>query len=156
MAAALLALAVVALLVVATNPFALVFLLPSLHAWLWVSHARSRPLWSRILLIAAGLIGPLLLLGSLSWRYGLGLDAPWYLAELTATGYVQLPAVVIAAGWLAAAGQVAALSVGRYAPYPSAAERPPRGPIRETVRRTVLTVRARRRASQAGRKALEG
>src|SRR4029077_10125749 len=33
---ALLALAVVALLVVATNPFALVFVLPSLHAWLWL------------------------------------------------------------------------------------------------------------------------
>ena len=145
-----------ALLVVATNPFALVFLLPSLHAWLWLPHARTHPLWARAALLAAGLLGPLLLLGSLAWRYGLGLDAPWYLAELTATGYIRLPAVVIAAGWLAAAGQVTALSIGRYAPYPSAAERPPRGPIRETVRRTVLTVRARRHASETGRKALEG
>jgi hypothetical protein len=98
----------------------------------------------------------LLLLGSLAWRYGLGLDAPWYLAELTATSYVHLPAVVIAAGWLAAAGQVTALAIGRYAPYPSAAEQPPRGPIRETVRRIVLTVRARRHASETGRRALEG
>jgi hypothetical protein len=103
------------------------------------------------------LVGPLLLLGSLAWRYGLGFDAPWYLAELTATGYVRLPAVVIAAGWLAAAGQVTALAAGRYAPYPNAAELPPRGPIRETVRHIVLTVRkARRRESEAGRKALEG
>jgi hypothetical protein len=155
-AAALLALAVVALLVVATNPFALVFLLPSLHAWLWLPHARRRPLWERAALLAAGLLGPLLLLGSFAWRYGLGLDAPWYLAELTATGYVRLPAVVIAAGWLAAAGQLTALSIGRYAPYPSAAERPPRGPIRETVSRIALTVRARRHASETGRKALEG
>ncbi len=155
-AAALLALAVVALLVVATNPYALVFLLPSLHAWLWLSHARARPLWARAALLVAGSIGPLLLLGSLAWRYGLGLDAPWYLAELTATGYVQLPSVVIAAGWLAAAGQMAALATGRYAPYPSAAERPPRGPMRETVRRIVLTVRARKRESETGRKALEG
>ena len=155
-AAALLALAVVALLVVATNPFALVFLLPSLHAWLWLPHARARPLWAPVALLAAGSLGPLLLLGSLAWRYGLGLDAPWYLAELTATGYVRLPSVVIAAGWLAAAGQMAALATGRYAPYPSAAERPPRGPIRETVRRIVLTVRARRRESETGRKALEG
>jgi hypothetical protein len=155
-AAALLALAVVALLVVATNPFALVFLLPSLHAWLWLPHARARPLWAPAALLAAGSIGPLLLLGSLAWRYGLGLDAPWYLAELTATGYVRLPSVVIAAGWLAAAGQMTALATGRYAPYPSAAERPPRGPIRETVRRIVLTVRARRRESETGRKALEG
>ena len=155
-AAALLALAVVALLVVATNPFALVFLLPSLHAWLWLPHARARPLWARAVLLAAGSIGPLLLLGSLAWRYGLGLDAPWYLAELTATGYVRLPSVVIAAGWLAAAGQMTALATGRYAPYPNAAERPPRGPIRETVRRIVLTVRARKRESETGRKALEG
>ena len=155
-AGALVALAVVALLVVATNPYALVFLLPSLHAWLWLPHARARPLWTRAALLVGGLLGPLLLLGSLAWRYGLGLDAPWYLAELTAAGYVQLPAVVIAAGWLAAAGQVTALSIGRYAPYPSAAERPPRGPIRETVRRIVLTVGARRRESEAGRKALEG
>jgi peptidase M28-like protein len=158
LAAALLALAVLALLVVATNPFALLFLLPSLHAWLWLLHAGSRPLWTRAALLAAGLLGPLLLLGSLAWRYGLGLDAPWYLAELTATGYVRLPAVVIAAGWLGAAGQVTALSMGRYAPYPSAAEHPPRGPIREVVRRIVLTVRARRRASETAQKgkALEG
>lgn len=158
MAAVLLALAVLALLVVATNPYALLFLLPSLHAWLWLLNARNRPLWARTALLLAGLLGPLLLLGSLAWRYGLGLDAPWYLAELTATGYIRLPAVVIAAGWLAAAGQVTALSVGRYAPYPSAAERPPRGPVREAARRIILTVRARRSASERGRtgKALEG
>ena len=154
--AALLALAVVALLVVATNPFALIFLLPSLHAWLWLPHVRQRPAWARAALVAAGLLGPLILIGSLAWRFDLGLDAPWYLAELAATGYVKLPAIVIAVGWLAGAEQVAALAGGRYAPYPSAAERPPRGPIRETVRRAVLTVRARRRASHTERKALEG
>ncbi len=155
--AALLALSVLALLVVATNPFALVFLLPSLHAWLWLPHFRERPLWSRAAILAAGFLGPVLLLGSLALRYHLGLDAPWYLAELTATGYVKLPAVVIAVGWLAAAGQVAALAAGRYAPYPSAQERPPRGPLRETVRRIVLTVReARKRASQTERRALGG
>ena len=154
--AALLALAVVALLVVATNPFALVFVLPSLHAWLWLPHVRGRSAWARAALVAAGYLGPLILLGSLAWRYDLGLDAPWYLAELTATGYVKLPAVVIVAGWLAGAGQVAALAAGRYAPYPRASERPPRGPIRETVRRLLLTVRARRRASETERRALQG
>jgi hypothetical protein len=154
--AALLALAVAALLVVATNPYALLFLLPSLHAWLWLPHFRTRPLWARAALLVGGFLGPLLLLGSLALRYQLGLDAPWYLAELTATGYVRLPAVVIAAGWLAAAGQITALAAGRYAPYPSAAERPPRGPIRETVRRLVLTVRERRRASEVERRALGG
>jgi hypothetical protein len=155
--AALLALAVVGLLVVATNPFALLFLLPSLHAWLWLPHARTQPMWVRVAVLAAGLLGPLLLGASLALRYHLGFDSPWYLAELTAIGYVKLPALVIAAGWMAAAGQMTALATGRYAPYPSARERPPRGPLRETVRRTVLTVRAaRKRASSAERRALEG
>jgi hypothetical protein len=155
--AALLALAVVGLLVVATNPFALVFLLPSLHAWLWLPHVRVRPIWTRIAVLAAGFLGPLLLGGSLALRYHLGLDTPWYLAELTAVGYVKLPAVVIAVGWLAAAGQMTVLATGRYAPYPSARERPPRGPLRESIRRVVLTVRGtRRRASNAERRAMQG
>jgi hypothetical protein len=153
---ALLALAVVALLVVATNPFALIFLLPSLHAWLWLPHVRPRPIWTRLAVLAAGFLGPLLLLASFATRYRLGLDTPWYLGELMATGYVHLPALAIAVGWLAAAGQMTALTIGRYAPYPSARERGPRGPLREVVRRTVLTVRAARKPS-AGieQKALE-
>ena len=155
--AALLALAVVALLVVATNMFALVFLLPSLHSWLWLPHVRRKPLGTRLAVLGAGFLGPLLLFGSFAARYGLGLDTPWYLAELTATGFVRLPALAIAIGWLAAAGQVSALTVGRYAPYPSARERPPRGPLREVVRRSVLTVRdARRRRAGAERRAMEG
>jgi peptidase M28-like protein len=155
--AALLALAVVALLVVATNMFALIFLLPSLHAWLWLPHVRRKPLGTRLAVLGAGFLGPLLLFGSFAARYGLGLDTPWYLAELTATGFVRLPALAIAIGWLAAAGQVCALTVGRYAPYPSARERPPRGPLREVVRRSVLTVRdARRRRAGAERRVMEG
>jgi peptidase M28-like protein len=154
--AALLALGVVALLVVATNPFALIFLLPSLHAWLWLPQYRTKPAWARAALFAAGLLGPALLLGSLAWRYHLGLDAPWYLAELGATGYVKFSAVVIAVGWLAAAGQMASLAAGRYAAYPSAAERPPRGPVREAIRQVVLTVRsARKGSSESERKAME-
>jgi hypothetical protein len=155
--ASLLALAVVALLVVATNPFALLFLLPSLHFWLWLPHVRRHPIWTRLAVLAAGFLGPLLLLGSFAFRYGLGLDTPWYLAELVATGYVKLAAVAIAVAWLGAAGQMTALAVGRYAPYPSARERPPRGPLREAARRTVLTVRgARRTRPGSERKALEG
>jgi Peptidase family M28 len=155
--AALLALAVIALLVVATNPFALVFLLPSLHAWLWLPHVRAKPVWTRAAVLAAGFLGPLLLVASLALRYDLGLDTPWYLAELAAIGYVKLPAVAIAAVWLAAAGQMTALTAGRYAPYPSARERPPRGPLRESVRKTVLTVRAaRKRRLQEEQRAIRG
>ena len=143
--AALLALGVVSLLVVATNAFALVLLLPSLHAWLWLPESRARPPWTRAAILVAGFAGPLLLLWSLGSRFGLGLHAPWYLLELTALGYVGLPALAITLAWAAAAAQLVALAAGRYAPYPAAGERPPRGPIRELVRKIILARRARRR-----------
>ena len=151
--AALLALAVVALLTVATNPFALIFVLPSLHAWLWLPQVRYRPLWLRAAVLLAGFAGPLLLLGSFAWRFDLGANAPWYLAQLVALGYVPLPTIVISLAWLAAAGQLAAVSAGRYAPYPSARERPPRGPIRELIRRLLLVILARRQEQELKRAA---
>ena len=125
-AAALLALGVVALLVVATNPFALIFLLPSLHVWLWLPQVRESPLWVRAAVLVAGFAGPLLLVWSFAARYGLGWDAPWYIAWLFALGYTPVPGFAIGLAWAAAAGQLVALVGGRYAPYPSAAERPPR------------------------------
>ena len=144
--AALLALGVVSLLVVATNAFALLLVLPSLHAWLWLPQSRAKPPWTRAAILVAGFAGPLLLLWSLGSRFGLGLHAPWYLLELTALGYVGVPALVITLAWAAAAAQLVALTVGRYAPYPAPGERPPRGPLRELVRKIVLARRARRRA----------
>ena len=155
-AGALLALGVVALLVVAVNPFALLFVLPSLHAWLWLPQVRSSAPWVRAAVLLAGLTGPALLLWSFSNRFGLGFDAPWYVAWLFALGYAPLPLFAIGLGWAAAAGQLTALAGGRYTPYPSAAERPPRGPVRETIRRVVLAQRRRRRASELERRALHG
>jgi hypothetical protein len=151
---ALLALAVVALLVVATNPYALVFLLPSLHAWLWLPQVRGRAIALRALVLLLGFAGPALLVWSFASRYGLGLDAPWYIAWLYSLRYAAAPGFVIGLAWAAAAAQLVALSAGRYAPYPTAAERPPRGPIRETVRQLVLA--RRRHASDAARRALHG
>ena len=80
--AALIGLGIVALLVLATNPYALVFFVPALHAWLWLPHVRlgRRPLGA--LLLVAGLAGPALIVLSLAFRFGLGFDAPWYLLEL--------------------------------------------------------------------------
>jgi hypothetical protein len=151
--AALLALGVVALLVVATNPFALIFLLPSLHIWLWLPQVRESRLWLRTIVLVAGFAGPLLLLWSFADRYGLGWDAPWYIAWLFAVGYAPAPGFVIALAWTAAAGQLVALVGRRYAPYPSVAERPPRGLLRELVRRLVLTRRRRRHAAARPRRA---
>ncbi len=142
---ALLGLAVVALLAVATNPFTLLFLLPSLHAWLWIPQARTSKLPARVGVLAVGLIGPALLLGWFGLHFGLGLDAPWYLTELLVVGFVSPATALVALGWLAVAWQLSALAAGRYAPYPSVSERPPRGPIRESIRRVVLYSRRRRR-----------
>jgi hypothetical protein len=141
--AAMLALGVVAVAVAAWNPYALVFVLPSLHAWLWLPHvADRRP--ARIALFVAGFAGPSLLLASFAVRFDMGLDAVWYLVALTSVGYVPTLLVVAALGWAAVAEQLGAIVVGRYAPYPAANERG-LGPIRQTIRQIVLT---RRRARQ--------
>jgi hypothetical protein len=151
--AALLVLAVLALLTIATNAFALIFLLPALHAWLWLPQLRESPVWMRSGVLLAGLIGPAILLGSFAWRFDLGSDAPWYVLELIAIGYVPLPSVVIGLAWLAAAGQLAAIAAGRYAPYPEARERPPRGPIRELIGRLLRLALGRRPARELRRAA---
>jgi hypothetical protein len=106
--------------------------------------------------LLVGFAGPLLLIWSFASRYGLGWDAPWYIAWLYALGYAPVVGFVITLGWAAAAGQLAALAAGRYAPYPSASERPPRGPFREIVRHVVLAQRRRRRAAELERRAAQG
>jgi hypothetical protein len=142
--AAMLALVLVAVVVAATNPYTLILVLPSLHAWLWLPHVAHRGLAWRAGVWAVGLAGPLLLLASFAFRYDLGFDAPWYLTALAAVGYVPLPLLLALLLWSAAAGQLAALAFGRYAPYPERWERSARGPLREAIRRAVLVGRRRR------------
>jgi peptidase M28-like protein len=139
--AALLVLGLIALLVMATNVYALLLFLPSMHAWLWLPQVRGRSPVVRGLVFAAGLIGPVLLLGLMAKRFGMGLDTPWYLAELTAIGYVPIVAVVLALAWVAVAAQLLVGTGGRYAPYPGAEP----GFVRSSVRTVVLGVRGRRR-----------
>ena len=154
--AALLGLGIVALLVLATNPFALIFFLPAMHAWLWLPQVQSGRLPARALVFLVGLTGPLLIVLSLALRFGLGFDAPWYVLELVAVGYVHLPAVAISLCGAACAAQLAVVAAGRYSPYPPAGERPARGPLRELVRQVVLALRARRRVAEARRQAIGG
>ena len=155
--AALLALGALALLFVATNPYALLFLLPSLHAWLWLPQVRRATAPVRLGVLALGLAGPALLLGEFAGRYGLGWDAPWYLAELHVVGYVPFIVAPLLVIWLAGTGQLAALAVRRYAPYPEVSELPPRGPVRRVLRDTYLAFHdRRRRAPAAVPEALEG
>lgn len=148
---ALLALSVVGLLVAATNPFALVFVLPSLHAWLWLPQVQTRHPGLRSAVFLAGFVGPACLVWSFATHYGLGWDAPWYVARLFAGGFAPLPLLVIGIGWLAAAGQLAAIAAGRYAPYPTPEERPRRGPIRELIRTLVVAQRRRTAVAEARR-----
>jgi peptidase M28-like protein len=119
---ALVVLAAVGTITFLWNPFALLIVLPSLHAWLWLPQLRGRRA-VRAAALLAGFTGPLLLLGSFASRFELGFDAPWYLLQLAAVGYVPLPAVGLALVWAAAAAQLTALATGRYAPYPSRRER---------------------------------
>lgn len=154
-AVALLALGLVALLVVSTNPYALIYLLPSLYAWLWLPQAFDRPGVVRGALLAAGFAGPVLLIVSFAEQQDLGLGAPWYLLSLLATGYVPWLAAAIGLVWLAAAAQLAALAGGRYAAYPDRGARPEESPLRALARRGAGAWRGRRSQDEE-RDALHG
>ena len=130
MAVALIALAVITLVLIVTNPHALLFVLPSAHAWLWLVQARGRDARLR----AAALRRRPRRAAAASWARwpsasGIGLDTPWYLAELTALGYVSAFTFILVLAWAAVAAQVLAVTTGRYAPYPSAEARPARGAV---------------------------
>jgi hypothetical protein len=153
--AALLVLGVVGLLLVAMNPYSVIFVLPSLHAWIWLPQLQRRPRPLRVALLAAGFAGPLLLLGSFAFRFDLGLDAPWYVAQLAAVGFVPFPSLLVVCAWLAVAAQLTALTAGRYAPYPRAGERPRLGPGRRLLRALVVAVH-RRRGESADDRAVAG
>lgn len=138
-------LAIVAVVIAIVHPYALVFVLPSLYAWLWLP-LRAR-LWPRALLYGLGLAGPILGLAILAREVGLSFAAAFlYVAGLVTVGYVPLGSVLLAIAWLGAAAQFAALAFGRYAPYAGGAERPPPGVVRESVATVARGVRARRYA----------
>ena len=134
LAVALAAVAVVALVAAVAKPYALVFVLPSLYAWLWLPLERA--LWQRVLLFATGLVGPVAALALLGDELGVSIvGAAVYVLGLATVGYVPLGSVLLALVWLAAAAQVMALALGRYAPYADGAEPPPPGAVRSILRR---------------------
>lgn len=125
-------LAVLAIVIGLAKPYALIFVLPSLYAWLWLP-LRTR-LWPRLVLFGVGLLGPLLGLLILASQTGLNLfDTCLYLASLATIGYVSWGSVLFALAWTAAAAQLAALALGRYSPYAGGDEPPPAGPLRNAI-----------------------
>jgi Sec-independent protein secretion pathway component TatC len=133
LAVALGALAVVAVALALTKPYALVFVLPSLYAWLWLPLERS--FRRRIAVFVLGLAGPAIALFVLGQELGVSiLDAGLYAIGLATVGYVSLWSVLVFLVWAAAAAQVGALAFGRYGPYAGGAEPPPPGPLRRTLR----------------------
>jgi hypothetical protein len=123
-ACALLAVAGAALAVAWLNSYALLFLLPPLHIWIWMPQVRHHRPWASLALLAAGLLGPLLIYWELAVRLNLGLSVFWYVPALAAVGFLKLRLLIIAAVLATASAQLAALAVGRYAPYPAASDRP--------------------------------
>ena len=134
-------LAVIALVIGLAEPYALVFVLPSLYAWLWLP-LRTR-MWTRAVLFGFGLFGPVAGLVVLSSQLNLGvLDTGLYVLGLATVGYISLGSVLLALAWAAAAGQLGALAFGRYAPYSNGVEPPPAGVVRSVIGPLVTRSRA--------------
>lgn len=115
-AVALLALGAIAIATAAVSPYSLLFLVPSLYAWLWLPQTHARSGWARDALYGIGLVGPVLALVSIAEQLGLGLDAPLYVTGLITAGFVPWATTLALIAWVAVASQLGALVAGRYVP----------------------------------------
>ncbi len=134
-AAALTALGLLAGITAVVNPFALVFLLPSLFTWLWLPALVGSAGWKRDVVYGLGLIGPVLFLVVTAERLELGLGVLPYTLRLFTSGYLSLTTALLLLAWVAVAAQLGALTGGRYAPYAGGVSPPPPGAIRSTTAR---------------------
>ncbi len=112
-AVALVALGAVAVATALVSPYGLVFVLPSLYAWLWLPQATGLV---RDVLYGAGLAGPVLALVAIGTQLGLGLHAPLYVVSLMTLGFIPWTTVVVLIAFAAVAMQFGALAAGRYRP----------------------------------------
>jgi hypothetical protein len=143
-AAALSWLGAVAVAAALVRPYALLFLLPSLYAWLWLPSLQAR--LGRLLLFALGLVGPVAGIAVLAHELELeSVATVRYLADLTLIGYIPATSVILTLSWSAAAAQLGALALGRYGPYDSDRE-----PLWSSLVRTA-SERRRRVSHSSGR-----
>ena len=105
------------------SPYSLVFVLPSLYAWLWLPQLGDAPGWVTDVLFGLGLAGPVLALVVLAEQLDLGARAPVYAASLVTTGVVPWGATLALTAWAAVAGLVGAIASGSYAPVERSSSR---------------------------------
>jgi hypothetical protein len=124
----------IAVILAVVQPYALLFVIPSLYTWLWIPlEGRSA---AQVGLFVAGLLGPVVGLVLLAHELSLSvIEAALYVVGLATVGYVSWLTVLLALAWAAAATQVGSLTLGRYRPYGGGVEPPPAGPLRRLVRR---------------------
>ena len=126
---ALAALAALAFAVAIVRPWALLFLLPSLYAWIWLP-VRTR-FSARAAIFLAGLLGPAVGFLVLAYELGLGpAEAALFALGLVTVGYVPVTTALVWLTFGAVSGQLATLAVGRYVPYARGVEPPAPGPVR--------------------------
>jgi hypothetical protein len=102
------ALGAVSAVMAVVNPFALLFVLPSLYTWLWLPSLRGRG-WAADALFGLGLAGPVLCLVVLGEQLGLGAHTALYAVGLSTSGTVPWLLTLCAVAWAAVAAEVAAL-----------------------------------------------
>jgi Peptidase family M28 len=134
LAVALALVCLVAIVLALAKPYALVFVLPSLYAWLWLPlEAHFIP---RVGMFLLGLAGPLVGLVLLANELGVSwIDAALYAVGLVTVGYVSFGTALVALVWAAAAAQIGALAFGRYGAYAGGADPPPPGALRRAAGR---------------------
>ena len=115
-AVAFVALLLVCGLTVLVSPYGLLFVLPSLYAWLWLPQLRRAPGWATDVVFGLGLVGPALALVVLAEQLELGVRTPLYAAALATTGVIPWASTLAFAGWGAVGALVGAIAAGRYAP----------------------------------------
>jgi hypothetical protein len=117
-AVSLIALGGVAMATALISLYGLLFVVPSLYAWLWLPQVERRSAWARDILYGVGLAGPALAVVVIGTQLGLGLDAPLYLVSLMTLGFIPWATVLVLLAWAAIACQLGALAAGRYRPIP--------------------------------------
>lgn len=115
-AVAFVALLLVCGVTVLVSPYGLLFVLPSLYAWLCLPQLRRAPGWVTDIVFGIGLVGPVLSLVVVAEQLDLGVRTPLYAAALATTGVIPFASTLVFAAWAAIGTLVGAIAAGRYAP----------------------------------------